>query len=300
MLLNGTEVSLDLVLLAATPLRGAHRRISITTSRCLSPSFLGCDGTLHRARDGRAACRPRPRMGFEGLLQVGDGATAAGAKAARNWSLIPSFNFGAQRWRKRSAAGALAPSVAHERLHVGKGLRTGRAARHSSDSYCRLLGFDLCLHGAGNGRAACRLRPCMGFEGLLQVGDGATAAGARAARNWSLIPSFSFGAQRWRKRSAFLGTCLAACHPGAGQGRPRTRPRTLRCTWSRQRQRVRPGFCTQLQHAAIQVLSTLVGHADPATHKAVTMMLLQRSPITHAKTRNADCRLKNKGKALRP
>ena len=162
------------------------------------------------------------------------------------------------------------------------------------------LGCDGTLHRARNGRAACRLRPRMGFEGLLQVGDGATAAGARAARNWSLIPSFSFGAQRWRKRSAFLGTCLAACHPGAGQGRPRTRPRTLRCTWSRQRQRVRPGFCTQLQHAAIQVLSTLVGHADPATHKAVTMMLLQRSPITHVKTRHADCRLKNKGKALRP
>ena len=159
------------------------------------------------------------------------------------------------------------------------------------------------MHRARDGRAASRLRPRMGFEGLLQVGDGATAAGARAARNWSLIPSFSFGAQRWRKRSAFLGTCLAARHPEAGQGRPRTRPRTLRCTWSRQRQRVRPGFCTQLQYAAIRVLSTLCflfGQANPATHKAVTMMLLQRSPITHAKTRNADCRLKNKGKALRP
>ena len=142
-LLNGTEVSLDLVLLAATPLRGAHRRISIITSRCLSPSFLGCDGTLHRARDGRAACRPRPRMGFERLLQVGDRSAAAGANTARGRSLIPSFNFGAQRWRKRSAAGALAPGVALESLHVGKGLRTGRAARHSSDSYCRLLSFDL-------------------------------------------------------------------------------------------------------------------------------------------------------------
>ena len=57
-------------------------------------------------------------MGFEGLLQVGDGATAAGARAARNWSLIPSFNFSAQRWRKRSAAGALAPSVVLESLGI--------------------------------------------------------------------------------------------------------------------------------------------------------------------------------------
>ena len=137
-------------------------------------------------------------MGFEGLLQVGDGASAAGTNTARNWSLIPSFNFGAQWWRERSATGALAPSVALESLHVGKGLGTGRAARHGSKGSCCLLSFDRFLHGARNCRAAPRLRPRMGFEGLLQVGDRAAAAGASTTRGRSLIPSFNFGAQRWR------------------------------------------------------------------------------------------------------
>ena len=92
--------------------------------------------------------------------------------------------------------------MALQSLHVGKGLGTGKAARHSSESNCRLLSFDLVLHGARNCRAAPRLRPRMGFEGLLQVGDGAAAASAHIARSWNLIPSFNFGAQRWRKRSA--------------------------------------------------------------------------------------------------